>query len=307
MRISWDSKQWLNRIASAKTKAEYDLCQYDVFANTVEIVKAGSYISGTGKDVVLPIKPDMEEQGILYQDRLSPKSLPRQFNRTNIEVIEEDCLVAARHLFLSTGQVCVLNNASGHSPGGSVIKGPGAQEEYLCKCSDYYRGLFAFATDPRYRSYVNICRHPSYPLDLNYGCCYVPNVTIFRDTEATGYELTDAPWQASMIAIGGINTPETFINQQGERRLTEENEIIIKNKITTLFRVAKLNRQYNLVLTAWGCGAYNNPPKHIAEIFKSIISLNEFWGYFKNIIFAISKPSNGKENTSFKTFLQVFF
>lgn len=307
MKITWNSKQWLHRIASAKTRAEFDLCQYDIFANTVEIVKAGSYISEKGLGVVLPIKPNMEEQGILYQDKLPSEPLSKQFGGTNVEVIEEDCLVVAHRLLLSTGQVCVLNNASWHSPGGSVIKGPGAQEEYLCKCSDYYRALFAFATDARYRSYVKIFRHPSYPLDLNYGCCYVPNVTVFRDTEATGYKLIDVPWQASFIAIGGINTPETFINQQGERRLTEENEIIIKNKFTTLSRVAKHHSQYNLVLSAWGCGAYNNPPKHIAEIFKSVISLDEFWGYFKNIVFAISKPSNRKENTNYKTFSQVFF
>jgi len=45
------------------------------------------------------------------------------------------------------------------------------------------------------------------------------------------------------------------------------------------------------VLGAFGCGAFANPPKHVAEIFRKVIK--EFDGYFAEIVFAILDDANG--------------
>jgi uncharacterized protein (TIGR02452 family) len=40
-----------------------------------------------------------------------------------------------------------------------------------------------------------------------------------------------------------------------------------------------------MVLSAFGCGAFENPPEHISQIFSEVIK--EFDGAFKNITFGI--------------------
>ncbi|CAF5223448.1 unnamed protein product, partial [Rotaria magnacalcarata] len=45
-----------------------------------------------------------------------------------------------------------------------------------------------------------------------------------------------------------------------------------------------------LILSALGCGAFKNPPTHVASIFKSVIQ--QYAGYFKTIHFAIVDDHN---------------
>lgn len=40
------------------------------------------------------------------------------------------------------------------------------------------------------------------------------------------------------------------------------------------------------MLSAFGCGAFSNPPNHIAAIFKQVIC-HEYAGCFKQVVFAI--------------------
>jgi len=65
-----------------------------------------------------------------------------------------------------------------------------------------------------------------------------------------------------------------------------------------------------LVLSAFGRGAFANPPNHVAELFKEVFSENEFLGFFRHIVFAIYEDSNsGKEhnpNGNVLPFLEVF-
>ena len=46
------------------------------------------------------------------------------------------------------------------------------------------------------------------------------------------------------------------------------------------------------MLSAFGCGAFGNPPHHIAELFKKVIEENSYENSFKNITFAIINDHN---------------
>ena len=181
-----------------------------------------------------------------------------------------------------------LNNASPRYPGGSVLYGPGAQEEYLCKCSNYFQGLFQFGiNDEIYKKYVCQMAEQRYPLDMNYGGCYVPGVTVFRGTAKQGYRLIDDPWETNIIAVPALSNPNTYIDAQGKDRLRESDIVITLNKIRTIFNIARINNQRNLVLTAWGCGAYQNPAEEIAILFRTVLIEEGYAKYFNRIIFSI--------------------
>lgn len=47
-----------------------------------------------------------------------------------------------------------------------------------------------------------------------------------------------------------------------------KHENITINKIKTIFDIAYKNQNDAIVLSAFGCGAFCNPPGHIAELFK---------------------------------------
>jgi uncharacterized protein (TIGR02452 family) len=59
------------------------------------------------------------------------------------------------------------------------------------------------------------------------------------------------------------------------------------DKIRTIFRIGKAHLHDSLVLSALGCGAFANPPVHIAKLFHQVMEEDEFRDVFKLIDFAI--------------------
>lgn len=304
----WDNKRWLKRYSMAKSLQERNLLNKEVFENTVDIVNQKMYHSFSGKVVSLDISDRISSGSSLYDTEIMISRIIGPTKEPLISVVQMDCLECAHTIFEEYGEVCVLNNASSRYPGGSVIYGPGAQEEYLCKCSNYYQGLFKFGiSDKIYGQYVSGMSAVRYPLDENFGGCYVPNVTVFRDSLEYGYRLIDIPWSINIIAVPAIPNPKLRCIPHNDMFLSDIDISISLDKIRTIFKIAILQKQQNLVLTAWGCGAYGNPPKDIATLFRQVLIEEEYQMYFDNIVFAIARASNSKENNiNFEMFSKVF-
>ena len=62
---------------------------------------------------------------------------------------------------------------------------------------------------------------------------------------------------------------------------------ITLDKMRTIFRIGVDHGHDSLVLSAMGCGAFANPPAHIAKLFHQVIEEPEFKGRFRLIDFAI--------------------
>lgn len=66
----------------------------------------------------------------------------------------------------------------------------------------------------------------------------------------------------------------------------------------------------SLELSAFGCGAFRNPPKHVAELFKAVFNEPEFKNRFRQVTFAIIDDHNaGKAHnnaSNFEPFKRVF-
>jgi uncharacterized protein (TIGR02452 family) len=56
--------------------------------------------------------------------------------------------------------------------------------------------------------------------------------------------------------------------------------------------VAKENGHTVLVLSALGCGAFCNPPGHMASLFHEILQEKPYKQAFKEIVFAIQNDHN---------------
>ena len=71
----------------------------------------------------------------------------------------------------------------------------------------------------------------------------------------------------------------------------------------TVLGAAASTGKPNLVLGAWGCGAFGNNPHAVAQIFKDQLLSEEFRGKFANVVFAIIDPMG---TGNLKPFRRVF-
>ncbi len=69
-------------------------------------------------------------------------------------------------------------------------------------------------------------------------------------------------------------------------------------KIRAILRIAAHHDQAELVLSAFGCGAFGNPPHHIAELFRDVLAEPEFAGVFRRIAFAVINDHNAFHSAS---------
>ncbi len=296
----WDSASWLERFRS-DTNVNYRALRQEVWESTLDTIRDADYTLSDGTTILMESNPKLLRQSRFYDKEFHPPYRPLTAS-VEISVVKDDCLDAA-HKWVSEGiEVSVLNMASRQNPGGGVRRGAGAQEEYLFRCTDYFKSLYRYTAYAQ--EYGLVKSHHQYPLDRNFGGVFSPSVTVFRGNEENGYPLLSKPWQVNMIAVPGMNSP-ALETTNGQTRIASHLVEGVKNKIRTIFRIAIDNNQRNLVLGALGCGAFRNPPKHVAELFREVLCEREFIGAFQRICFAVKCDHNSNGNSNFKAFHEI--
>lgn len=141
-----------------------------------------------------------------------------------------------------------------------------------------------------------------YPMPVRFGGIYVPEATVFRAGAKDDFALLDTPYYMSFVAVAAINHPE----QDRDGNICEEDAALTKNKMRTMLRIGLLNGHDSIVLGAFGCGAFNNPPKHIARLFHEVIDEKEFKDKYKLIAFAILEDHNSPRGGNLQPFIEEF-
>jgi len=285
----WDSRSYTKLFSQAVRKGDYyqlNALRVSVFSDTVEHIKRERYLDQRGKTVPLPLDRRLAKESELYTKKLEETSSLGL--ETHITVVNADCLAIAQE---EQNNPLVLNMANPHTPGGGVEVGSGAQEEHLFRSSNYLLSLYSFH-EGLAKKYSVPKSKESYPLHKAYGAVYSPEVTVFRGREEDGYPLLDRPYKASFIAIAAIHSPPLPKNKEGLYDMKEEDRLLTKEKIRTLFKVAKKHNHQTLILSALGCGAFCNPPDQIARLFREVMQESPYKSAFAKIIFAIKDDHN---------------
>lgn len=209
---------------------------------------------------------------------------PPSSDRPTILVVNEDTLNAAMDLDCNDGDVLVLNLASDLAPGGGVSSGAMAQEEELFRRTDYCcrinRGFYPLKGD----SFIG-----------------TEGVTIFKDED---YKKIDDTRSFDFIAMPAVRKPILDYEDDGSSSYRDKaDEDAMRRRINLILRFAVLENKTHLVLGALGCGAFRNPVCRVAEMFRDV--LNEYGGYFEEVVFAVlvTDSKNSKEN--FETFSRI--
>lgn len=257
-----------------------------VFQRTVAMVTEGYYITPNGKRIEFPDDTAMMQNTKFYSEPITVENLPFREIPTVVRVENIDCLYAAKELLDKKYNPAVLNMASRQNPGGGVHTGSAAQEENLFRRSNLFKSMFRFASYAD--SYGLEKSLHQYPLDRNFGGIYIPDAIVFRDSEQKGYALLENYYSVSFITVPGVNRPELDAKGLIIPALIEP----VKNKIRTIFRIGLAHGHDSLVLGALGCGAFKNPPAHIAKLFHEVMNEEEFKNKYRLLYFAILEDHN---------------
>ena len=178
----------------------------------------------------------------------------------------------ASEIYAKRGKrVCVLNFASATNPGGGVIHGSSAQEEAICRCSTLYPCL---NTRKMWNEFYTPHRNADNPL-YNDDCIFTPDVKVFKSDINFPELLPETEWwDVDVITCAAPNLrriPSNRMNPNaGSRKADityEELRALHTTRIQRIFEVAIANGAEVLILGAFGCGAFCNPPELVAEVF----------------------------------------
>lgn len=297
---TWDSQKdflekyriLMERIRHGDHSAYYQVKELRIkeFRNTIDIVNKGRYVTENGTYYSFPDDSDMILKTVFYEREICLPEAVQGCEQTIVEVQNIDCLYAGAQLKERGYNPAVLNMASRRNPGGGVVTGAGAQEETLFRRTNLFRSLYQFA--PFTGMYGIKTSHHQYPLDRNFGGVYTPEAIYFRESEQKGYALLDNPVSLSFITVAGMNRPDLT----AEGMIADHHVEPIKNKIRTIFRIGLAHGHDSLVLGALGCGAFRNPPRHVARLFHEVMDELEFKNKYRRIVFAILDDHNAHQS-----------
>jgi uncharacterized protein (TIGR02452 family) len=184
---------------------------------------------------------------------------------TEIIVVNADSIDAGKALKDAGYNPLIHNFASDMYAGGGVVGGCSAQEESLWRRTNLCETQFQDFYPLRSRPVEGV---------------YTPKATVFKSKEAEGCTLLPTPFQLSFIAVPAIRNPDVT----AEGTMNPRDTLLFKHKVELVFQVAAAAGHDSIVTGAFGCGAWNCPPAHVAAIFREV--LEKYNGVFKKVVFA---------------------
>ncbi len=228
---------------------------------TLEICRRGSY-EKDGKTVELdPASSQTARARVLLPDEVrglkaggAPEEGPCAFSCENTDALSLAREKVNDPSYGAAGRILLLNLASAVRPGGGVRDGMGGQEEDLCRKSTLLLSLESDEAKPYYE-YNN-------GLNTRMGSDAViltPDVVVFRDEKG---ELLDEPFTISVITCSAPNVRFGY-----EGKTEEEYKTLLRERIEGIPRCAVSFGYKDIILGAFGCGAFKNDAALVSDDF----------------------------------------
>lgn len=239
--------------------------------NKKVVADGGGHCEKSGEDVVVPKPPETER---IVPPCESERMEPR-FEKTVVTVALMDTLSGA----LAMGsESAALNFANAFSHGGGYKRGAQAQEEDLCRLLPQL---------------IHSLEYVQYPIKEDDGECLVTK-GLAAVREVGSYKLCRSQGSVNMLTAA---MPCGSHGRPGSQMWYDT----VRIRVRGVLHAAKISGFTKLVLGAWGCGAFGNPPDLVAQIFREQLCSPEFRGAFDEILFAIVDP---RGDGNYQPFLQ---
>lgn len=232
--------------------------------------------------------PGMDESITIRLVLTDTLTAARQMTTSSRRASQATGFLSGTHTSGKVRNVCILNMASPLRPGGGFLEGATSQEEFLCMRTTLYPSLW----DIFYRL-------------PEVGGIWTPDMIVHRDSTPEANDLSKGDrYFVDVISSGMLRFPETNTAKRAEGEeggeagcscgvsYCDRDRELVTRKMRAVLRIAQEQGAEKLVLGAWGCGAYGNPVKEVAKIWKRVlfgtIRKKEDWGCISEVTFAIN-------------------
>lgn len=187
-------------------------------------------------------------------------------------------------------KVLVLNLANPVNPGGGVRRGARAQEEDLCRKST----LLVALEDDLASKYYNYNKGLQTYMGSD-AVIITPKVEILKDENGI--------WLEDSVVVSVMTCAAPMIKMGMEGLSQRQYENMVYQRIQGMLKVAAIEGYKNLVLGAFGCGAFGNDAHIVSDLFFKALKEADFGGYraeelFDEIGFAVLDRTSSKYNFS---------
>jgi len=236
---------------------DYQKINHDVMKDTYRLCSERNYLKES-------IQDSIKKEYIVYQkDNFEVNYIKNE----NMKII-----ISKERTFEAAGKykgkkICCLDFANYYSVGGSPWIA-GAQEESMCRCSTLYPCLYA-KKDEFYEKHNK--EYDNNEIDNMGGddLIYVSNVIVFKTDESIPKLMPEDSWfKTDVIASAAPCLYQGYDIAQYK--------MIMESRIKRILDVASKENVEILILGAFGCGAFRNPPEIVADIFASLIKNYNF-------------------------------
>lgn len=229
---------------------------------------------------------------------------PRRYMRPAQVMVSRKRTLEAASAYVGR-KVSVLNFASATNPGGGVTRGSSAQEEAICRCSTLY---FSLIEQSMWKGFYAPHRAQRDPLH-NDDCIYTPGVVVIKTDTATPQALPPEDWYTvNVLTCAAPNLRERPGNPmndgdgaRGVQIEKQELRQLHEKRMRRVLSIAAAEGNEVMILGAFGCGAFHNPPEVVAEAMRTVV--REYRSYFQVIEFAVYCPP--RDDTNYRVFERV--
>lgn len=209
------------------------------------------------------------------------------FSKPSEMILSPKKTVEAAQAYAAAGKkVCILNFASSVAPGGGVLTGEQAQEESICRVSTLYFALSDPETAGKFYDYHwELIRAGKMNRRNRDDIIYTPGIIAVRDDANGEAMLAGEDWYEMDV----ITCAAPDLRQLGDAAqfspTSEELRTLHETRWRCILAAAAKHQADVLILGAFGCGVFANPPEVVVDAFNRV--LPEFRNHFQTIEFAV--------------------
>ena len=267
-----------------------------IFEGTKQIIENSDRLKAA-------VETSKQEQKLYWEGETIEYGAPRFALPARIVLSHKKTVEAARPYAQQGKRVCILNFASSVAPGGGVTTGEQAQEESICRVSTLYFALSDKETAGAfYDRHWELIRAGNMNRRNTDDIVYTPGVIAVRDDAADEVPLPEGAWYAmDVITCAAPDIRLVGDQTQYAPNAEELYREFVKRWCCILAAAAKHEADV-LILGAFGCGVFANPPELVARAFRD--ALQGFEQHFETIEFAIF--SGRGDSPNYRAFSDCF-
>lgn len=268
-----------------------------IFENTLDLIR-------TDSDLIEAVKASNRNQKLILEGENYKGASRKEYDSDAEFVVSRMRSLEAAGKYKGY-KTAVLNFASAVQPGGGVVNGSSAQEEAICRCSTLYPSL---KEGYLWSKFYSPHRRKGDRRN-NDDVIYTPSVVVFKSDDDYPSLLDKSKWYSVNIitaAAPDLREPRERDSDYSRGKVNiprEELRELHLSRMRRILEIASGEGNECLILGAYGCGAFRNPPDLVADVVAEVAL--EYRRKFRVIECAVYCPPY-RDDLNYREFKRAF-